>query len=118
MKQFSKLFALGAVLVMTTAFASAITFGSDSTNTTYAGYLGLGTYPSPGDFTISSLLDARQDIAAEAVPKDEHFGRINAVGLADQIDSGDGVIDVFFFDGERLDIKRGFGLISVLIEAN
>lgn len=54
MKQFSKLFALGAVLVMTTAFASAITFGSDSTNTTYAGYLGLGTYPSPGDFVISS----------------------------------------------------------------
>jgi hypothetical protein len=54
MKLFSKLFILGVVLVLTTAFASAITFGSDSSNTTYAGYLGLGPYPPPSAFVISS----------------------------------------------------------------
>ena len=40
MKLFSKLSALGAVLVMTTAFASADIIASNQTNTNYIGFLG------------------------------------------------------------------------------
>ncbi len=47
MKLFSKLSALGAVLVLTTAFASADTFGSNASNTTYVGQLGTGIFPGP-----------------------------------------------------------------------
>jgi len=65
MKLFSKLSALGAVLVMTTAFASATSFGSNQTNTNYIGFLGgppatpqpaLSAVPSVGPFATANLL--------------------------------------------------------------
>jgi len=52
MKLYSKLSALGAVLVMTAAFASATSIGSDQSNVKYVGFLPEGTnpYPSPSTF--------------------------------------------------------------------
>jgi hypothetical protein len=55
MKLISKLSALGAVIVLSTAFASADTIASSASSVSYEGYIALGgSYPTPGSFAMSA----------------------------------------------------------------
>jgi hypothetical protein len=81
MKLFSKLSALGAVVVLSTAFASADTIASSSSTVTWAGVLPpSATYATPSDFSLVS--NPTFDLSNVTPTWDAAFAGSSWVGIA------------------------------------